>query len=78
MHAHAHYLRLNQYKSKLENSTLSQHAIGPLLVNMQNHISQDAPIVLKSLLSLSETSERAVELSTLIPMYVDSQPLTLY
>jgi len=69
MCAHSHYLRLDEYKKKLANSTLSQHAISSLLVNMQKHIQQDSPIVLKFILSLSETSQRAVELANFIPMY---------
>jgi len=66
--AFAHAFRISFYQSDLSSSPLAQSVITPLLGNCDP--AQDSLDVLLFLLSLSDTSQRATELSRFIDMYV--------
>ena len=64
----AHALHTSTYEIYLSSSTLVQSVITPLLAH--RNPAQDSLDILLFLLSLSETSQRATELSRFIDMYV--------
>jgi len=66
--AFAHSLDISFYQNYLPYSPLAQSVITPLLANCDP--AQDSLDVLLFLLSLSDTSQRATELSRFIFMYV--------
>ena len=70
MRAYGLNLPFIQYQQRLFNSTLVRHANSPLLANRQDNIPQDSLDVLQFIISLSETSQRAIELSPFVDMYV--------
>ena len=66
--AFAHAFPLSDYQRYFSSSPLAQSVITPLLGNCDS--AQDSLDVLLFLLSLSDTSQRATELSRFIRMYV--------
>ena len=64
-------LPLGNYQDALYDSILIRHGKSQLLPDWQGDIPHDSLVVLKFILSLSETSQRATELSSFILVYAN-------